>query len=159
MKTLITLLAIVFLSLFNTNTSNAQKRTTQLVTINVAEMSALSTSGVLTFNFTTLAAGEDPEPQTATTTYSVATNGANKKISAVLDTDLPTGISMAAQMSATSNGSSSGVQPLSTTSVDLVTGISREKGSLLDIDWETTITVDAVPASHQRVVTMTLTNM
>lgn len=136
----------------------AQASTVQVLEINISEMSVINTNGILSFNFTSLTAGQDPEPLTATTTYSISTNGSNKKITAEIDSPLPNGINMEVEMSAPAGAVSSGPKTLSTLPTDMVTGISRMRGELLDVGWNVDITVDAVPGTYSRWVTFTITN-
>lgn len=148
----------MFFLLFGTISANAQQASVQIVDINISEMAVINTSGVLSLNFTAVQAGNTPEPVYATTTYSISTNGANKKITAELDVNLPTGVTIDVEMQPTPNGVSTGKQRLSINPVDLVTGVTRERGTALDVSWEGRATLEAEPGSHTRFVTFTLTS-
>lgn len=153
------LLAIGIISLlFGTVSANAQQSSVQIIDINIAEMAVINTSGVLSMNFNAVQAGDTPEPVYANTTYSISTNGANKKVTAEIDVDLPVGVTIDVEMQPTPNGTSTGKQRLSTNPVDLVLGVTRERGIALNVSWEGRVTLEAEPGSHTRFVTFTLTN-
>lgn len=150
-------MGILFLT-FGASNVFAQNIATQGIDINISEMSVISTGGILSFNFTSIVAGDDPEPLSATTTYSISTNGNNKKITAEIDYPLPQGINMLVEMIAPNGATSTGQKTLSTLPTDMITGVSRMRGELLDVNWNVDITVDAVPGNYSRYVTFTITN-
>lgn len=150
-------LAIALLAL--SSTSYAQSNVaSQQVSINVAEISVIAVTGNVNMTINAATAGQAPDAATASVSYNVTTNGSNKKISAELDTAMPTGLTLSANMTAPGGASSAGKLALSTTSVDLVTGITKVRASGLALAYEAVATVNAAPDSYVRTVTYTITN-
>ncbi|MHC9544072.1 MAG: hypothetical protein AB9903_31550 [Vulcanimicrobiota bacterium] len=84
----------------------------------------------------TAVAGEDPTPVSdSSTSYSFSTNDAAKKITAKLNRKLPQYTTLTIKLAAPPGGISLGEVPLSTRSVDLVTGIGQKKGKNLNITY------------------------
>jgi hypothetical protein len=150
------------LSLLVADTATAQATATQNVTVTVAEINALSVSGPVTLNIdNVVAAGDQPsQASDASSSYNITTNGTDKKITAVLDTDFPTGISVNVQFAAPGSGAvSTGAQQLSTSALEVVTGVSQMAASNVAISYAAAATVDAEPTSGEtRVVTFTVTD-
>ena len=103
-------------------------------------------------------AGSEPSAATdATTSYSITTNGSNKKITGILDSAMPTNTSLGVTLTAPTGGSSAGQVTLSATAQDLVTGISTLAESGLTISYEFSANAAAgVIASAQKTVTFTV---
>lgn len=130
----------------------------QQVQINVSEIAVIAVTGNVNMTINSASAGQAPDNAYATVAYNMTTNGTNKKISAALDTAMPTGLTLNATMAAPSGATSSGKLTLSTTSVDMVTSISKVRGTGLALNYEAVATVDASPDSYTRTVTYTITN-
>jgi hypothetical protein len=91
--------------------------------------------------------------------YRVITNGDNKKISAFLDQDMPSGFRLGVNLSPPSGARSMGMQQLSATPVDLVVEISRVNEEGLPMVYEFFAGVKGGAVSNAtRVVTYTLTD-
>jgi len=103
-------------------------------------------------------AGQAPDAATASATYAVTTNGPQKKITAELDSDMPDGLTLNATMAAPSGASSAGKTELSDKAVDLVTNVTKVRGSGLSLTNKAIATVDADPDNVSRTVTYTTTN-
>jgi hypothetical protein len=136
----------------------------QTVTVVVQEINALSVSNSavsLTINAASTA-GQEPDAVTNNaTTYSLTTNGENKKITAELDSEFSTGITLEASLAAPSgSGTSAGLLPLSTSAQNLVTGLTRVKGTGLTITYSASATVAAAPngSGEARTVVFTITS-
>ena len=156
MKKLTSILALAFITTAAWAQSNVA---TQNVNITVNEIAVISVQGgLVNLTIDTATAGDDPEPATADVTYNVTTNGSDKKITAELDSDMPAGLTLTADMDAPAAASSAGALSLSSTAVDLVTGISMLKANGLDLTYEASATLDAAPASYSRTVTYTITD-
>lgn len=156
MKKLTSILALAFIATAVWAQPNVA---TQNVNITVNEIAVISVQGgLINLTIDTATAGDDPTPATADVTYNVSTNGSDKKITAALDSDMPAGLTLTANMSAPATASSAGALSLSSTAVDLVTGISTLKANGLDLTYEASATLDAVPDSHSRTVTYTITD-
>jgi len=156
MKRLFTLSLIALA--FATTTYAQSNVASQQVSINVAEIAVIAVQGNISMTINSATAGQAPDAATASATYAVSTNGTQKKISAALDVDMPTGLTLNATMDAPNGANSQGKQSLSQSSIDLVTNISKVRGSGLGLAYEAVATVDASPDSYVRTVTYTITN-
>lgn len=140
-------------------TAFAQSNTaTQNVSINVAEIAVIAVTGNISMTINAATAGQAPDAATASSSYNMTTNGTDKKITAELDAAMPTGLTLNATMAAPTGASSAGKKALSATAVDLVTGISKVRGTGLSLNYEAVATVDAEPDAYTRTVTYTITN-
>jgi hypothetical protein len=129
------------------------------VTYEVTAINELDISGNPgNMTVSTATAGSQPEAVTdATTTYAITTNGTNKKITAELDTAMPTGTTLKVNLAAPSVGISAGQVTLSTSAADVVTGITEVVDSAKTISYELGATVDAgVVGSATKTVTFTI---
>jgi hypothetical protein len=88
----------------------------------------------------------------------VTTNQTGAKITASIGSAMPSGVTLSANMAAPSGGTSAGYQSLSTTAVDLVTGITKLNASGLSLSYKLDATSAAgTLSSTTRVVTYTIT--
>lgn len=153
------LLTLLFASIVLTGASFAQSNVaTQQVSINVSEIAVIAVQGTVSMTINAATAGQAPEPATANATYAVTTNGTQKKITAELDNDMPTGLTLSATMAAPSGASSAGKQSLSSSAVDLVTNVTKVRGTGLSLSYEAVATVEADVTNTSRTVTYTITN-
>ena len=153
------LLTLVFAFVAFAGVSNAQLNTaSHQVTVNVFEISVIAVGGNVTMNIDSATPGQAPDAVTASSTYHMTTNGAGKKISGQLDAAMPTGLTLNATMAAPNGATSAGKKALSTSSTDMVTGITRVLGLGLGLDYEAVATVEASPDAYVRTVTYTITN-
>jgi hypothetical protein len=141
-----------------TNAVSAQTAT-QIVTIQVNAINQISFSGSPSLTISTAVAGNAPTSVTNSTsaTWAVTTNQSNAKITASLNSDVPTGLTLWASLGAPAGSTGIG-NSLSTTSVDLVTGITKLAQSGLQVIYSLDATAAAgVVASTTRTVTYTIT--
>jgi hypothetical protein len=133
---------------------------TQTVTFAVAAINQLSFTGTPSLTINAATAGSAPTSvSTSTLTYAITTNESDKKIRASLDTDMPTGVTLKANMAAPSGALSASDQALSATAVNLVTGITQLNASGLSLTYTLEATAGAgVVASTTRTVTYTIIN-
>lgn len=102
--------------------------------------------------------GQDPRPATdSSTTYSLSTNGNNKKIVGSLNINMPQYTQLSVALYAPQGAQSAGEQILNTTPKDLVTGISKQKANGLRILYEFSAGIEAEPQNIERMVTLILT--
>jgi hypothetical protein len=151
------ILATIAIALCATNAASAQTAT-QVVTFEVAAINQISFSGSPSLLINAAVAGNDPtSANNSVAKWAVTTNQSNAKITASIDADMPAGltlwVSLGAPVGSTGIGNS-----LSTTSVDLVTGITKLAQSNLSVLYS----LDASPAagvvaSTTRTVTYTIT--
>jgi len=140
-------------SLLATNTA------TQTVTIAVSAINELSVSGnpgALTISAAT--AGSAPTSVSdASTTYAITTNESTRKITAAIGVAMPAGTTLTANLAAPTGGTSAGALALSTTAVDVVTGITKlnESGKSITYSLSATSAAGTV-SSTTRTVTLTV---
>lgn len=151
--------AFAFAAIVLTGASYAQSNVaTQQVSINVAEIAVIAVQGNISMTINAATAGQAPDAATASGTYAVTTNGTQKKITAELDSNMPSGLTLSATMAAPSGASSAGKKALSSSAVDLVTNVTKVRGSGLSLNYEAVATVEADVANTTRTVTYTITN-
>jgi hypothetical protein len=104
-------------------------------------------------------AGSAPNVATdSSTSYSITTNETNRKITGVINSDMPSGVTLSVSLAGVEGGSSTGKQALSTSPVDLVLGISATNESNRTISYELAATSAAgVVPSATKTVTLTIT--
>lgn len=138
----------------------AQDTATQTVTYSVSAVNSITVIGTPTLALTDLnAAGTAFEEDTDTATYSLFTNSAGMKITASLDSDMPTGFTLALEMAAPAGTESAGSSELSAAPADLVTDISNVDAT--DLVMTYTLNADATAdaaESGTRTVTFTITD-
>lgn len=131
---------------------------TQTVSYEVTAVDQISVSGAPSLVVNAATAGNALTAATASGTYAVTTNGSDRKITASVDSNLPTGVTLTVTLGAPTGATSAGAVTLSTTAQDVVTGISTVNESGLSIDYglSASITAGVVPAGN-RTVTYTVT--
>lgn len=131
---------------------------TQTVTFSVVPMSRVAVSGNAgPITVSTANAGSAPTSATmGGSSYAITTNESNQKISAALDTPMPSGVSLAVSLSAPAGAASAGVKTLTTASADVVTGISTVSAAALPITYTLSATATAPVAPGTRTVTFTI---
>ena len=132
----------------------------QSVTIAVNAINQIAFTGNPSLTITTAAAGSNPTSVSdASASWAVTTNQTGAKITGSIASALPAGVTLSVALTAPSGGSiSAGSQALSTTAVDLVTGITKLAQGGLGVTYTLGATAAAgVVASTSRVVTYTIT--
>jgi len=140
--------------------AQAANTATQDVSYQVTDINAISVSGdPETLIINTAEAGYLPYAATDnTTSYSITTNGTTKKITAKIDTPMPTGLDLKVFLNAPT-GASAGGGSLTTAELDVVTGISPVVASGIAIRYELhPVSTTLAPTSGARTVTFTLTD-
>ena len=139
-------------------TAKAQTAT-QTVTFQVDAINQVAVAGTPTLTISAAVAGGAPTSVTSTgNTWAVTTNQTGAKITASIGSAMPSGITLSANLAAPSGGTSAGYQTLSTTAVDLVTGITKLNASGLSLSYKLDATAAAgTLSSTTRVVTYTIT--
>lgn len=162
MKTFLkSVLGVALLTAMQYSTLHAGSTASVTVTVQVAAINELAISGtapVLTINSAT--AGSTPNPVSSTgLTYSLTTNLSNQKITGSLDSNMPKGTTLMANLAAPSGATSAGTVELKSKAVDLVTGISTLNASGLALTYTLNATTDAgVIPSTVKTVTLTIVN-
>lgn len=130
---------------------------TQSVTFEVAEINAISVSGSPTLTVDTATNGAI-EPAEDTATYAITTNKTGKKITAMIDSAMPDGLTLKVKLDAPTGATSLDDVELGTSASDVVTGISKVAASNLTITYTLEATAEAEVGSGSRIVTFTLTD-
>lgn len=154
-------IAIMALGLLWGTSAWAANSATQTATFEVTAINEITVSGnPNTLTISSATAGSAPDTVSdSNTTYAVTTNGSNKKITAAIDTAMPSGVTLTVNMIAPTGATSVGAVTLATTAADAVTGISTLNQSGLMITYELSATAAAgVVASTSRTVTFTVTD-
>ncbi len=151
---------VVFVSLLASASIAAAQTATQTVTFQVQAINEISVSGdpgQLTIN--SASAGGQLQPATDnSTTYSITTNEAGKKIAISLDADMPTDVTLEVSLAAPATAVSEGDVALSTVAADAVTAISNlaESGLTITYTLSATSAAAVMPTAETRVVTLTI---
>ena len=158
MKKLLVLLMAVGFCLGLTGTALAGNEATQTATYEVTEVNELTMSGNPSMTIDTATAGLHPTDAEADPVYyAITTNCSGKKITAKIDSDMPTKTSLVINVTPPAGASMQGEQPLSAVAVDVVKDIVPVAGSGLEITYIFGADYDAgVIASDTRTVTLTL---
>ncbi len=131
------------------------------ITVNY-QISAINEMNVddaaVTLNISTATAGQQPDSAIDATTYDITTNQTARKLTGVLDSDMPAGLTLRCNVTAPTGGLSAGWTALSGTAADLVTSI--ETVAEPDIAWNFSLNANVsagVVAAATRTCTLTLT--
>lgn len=139
-------------------TTAASAQNTQVVSFQVNAVNQIAFSGSPSLTINTATAGSEPTDATAAANWAVTTNQTGAKISASLDSDMPSGLVLTVNLSAPALATSAGVKTLSSASVDLVTGITKLAQGSLGVGYSLSATAAAgVVSSTTRTVTYTIT--
>src|SRR5688500_4185562 len=131
---------------------------TQTVTFQVDAINQITFSGSPSLVISTATAGSDPTSASAAGTWAVTTNQTGSKITASIGSNMPSGLTLSVNVGAPSVGASTGGQALSTTAVDVVTGITKHAQSGMSVSYSLSATAAAgVVSSTARTVTYTIT--
>lgn len=136
----------------------AAQTANQTVTFQVDAINQIAFAGSPSLVINTATAGSNPTNATANVSWAVTTNQTGAKITASIGSNMPAGLSLTVDLTAPTAGASAGAQSLSTTSVDLVTGITKLAESALNVGYSLAATPAAgVVSSTTRTVTYTIT--
>ncbi|MEO8335278.1 MAG: hypothetical protein ABI664_09905 [bacterium] len=131
---------------------------TQTVTFSVVAINRVAVSGSAgPLVVTTANPGAAPTSATmGGTSYGITTNEINQKISAAIDSPMPSGMTLAVALAAPAGAASRGTMTLGTASADVVTGISAVNASALPITYTLSASATAPVAPGSRTVTFTI---
>ncbi|HEU4994885.1 MAG TPA: hypothetical protein VFT29_08695 [Gemmatimonadaceae bacterium] len=130
----------------------------QTITFQVDAINQIGLSGSPSLVINTATPGSNPTPVTAAATWAVTSNQTGAKITASIATAMPPGLTLSVNLAAPTGATSAGPQAISTTAVDLVTGITKLAQSALAVTYSLAATPAAgVVASSTRTVTYTIT--
>lgn len=137
---------------------NAAAQAVQTVAFEVQAINEMAFTGTPTLTINSATAGSAPTAATASASYAITTNETNRKITAQINSAMPTGVTLSVSLAAPSGATSAGSVVLGTTAADVVTAISTVEGSALTVTYtlQATSAAGVVPAGT-RDVTYTLT--
>jgi hypothetical protein len=131
----------------------------QTVTYQVTAINQISITGAPPSLIVNAAVAGSP-PTTASSsgiTWAVTTNQTGAKINASIPSNMPAGLTLSANLGAPGGATSTGTNALTTTAVDLVTGITKLNATGLALTYSLDATAAAgVVASGTRLVTFTV---
>lgn len=134
---------------------------THVMTFDFQAINELEVTGTPNLTIASAIAGEQPQEATdSSSTCAITTNGANKRITASIDTAMPAYVTLKVNVAAPSgSGTSQGDVTLATSASNVVTGISPVADSSPAITYKLSATVQAgVLATDTRTVTFTLSD-
>lgn len=138
--------------------ASASAQATQDVTINIQAINKIAIAGgAHTMTINTATAGQAPDDVTWSTTWAITTNQSNSKVSASIGSDMPSGVTLKVNMANPTDATSNGDVSLSSTSQELVTGITKLNESGLSLTYTASATALAGVQSVARTVTYTVT--
>lgn len=158
-RSLFVLLAVAGLCLMSTAVFAASNDT---VTVNyaVSAINELNIDGAsVSLTVSSATAGANPDQASANTTYDITTNCATdaKKITAAINTDMASGLTLKVNLTAPSGGTSAGAVTLSSTAANAVTAIDAVASSNLTAAFTLDATLAAgVVSSASKTCTLTL---
>lgn len=130
---------------------------THEVTVQVQEVNAITVGGDVELVVSETSAGQVPSRATTNSSFGITTNSMDaRKITAALSGAYPDGVTLSAELTAPSTGTSAGVRGLSTNAVDLVTSIGPTAESNLGITYEAAATTQADPGTYTQTITYTI---
>jgi hypothetical protein len=139
--------------------SAAAQSAAQTVTWQIDAVNQVAVTGTPTLDILAAVAGNAPTSATSLgNTWAVTTNQSTAKITASIGSAMPAGVTLSATLAAPAGATSAGLTALSTTAVDIVTGITKLNSSGLALSYQLDATSAAgVVTSTTRVVTYTIT--
>ena len=148
--------ALALMTLAVAGTAGAQNQT---INFSVAAINQLALSGnTVTLNIVSATAGSNPTQATDNaSTWAVTTNQSGAKISASLNSDMPSGLTLQVSLGAPAGASSAGAKTLSSASTDLVTNVTQVAANGLAMNYTLDATPTAGVTSGTRTVTYTIT--
>ncbi len=145
-------------ALFTAASAAQAQNATQNVTFQVNAINQITVTGSPSLIISTATAGSAPTAATGSGNWAVTTNQSNAKVTAELDSDMPAGLTLTVNLGAPSGALSAGVVTLTSASVDVVTGITKQAAGALSVGYSLSATTAAgVVSSTSRTVTYTIT--
>ena len=163
MKRLLIILSILglYTAIGFENKTLAASSAVQIINVPVATITVFTASGNPTpLIVNSAVAGFQPtDAVNYTTTYNISTNETNKKITGMLNHNMPANTSLKIRLAAPAGATSAGDIILTTTPMDLVTGISKvaESGKTITYIFSSTVAAGIIK-SGTRTIILTITN-
>ena len=155
-KIYIVALAAAAISFGTTNAAAQSNQSTQEVSFEVQAINSLVMSGSPSLTIVAAVAGSAPTSVTANGSYAISTNESNQSVTASIDTNMPSGVTLSVLLAAPS-GATAIARSLSTSAMPVLTGVSTLNASGLSIGYTLSATSAAgVVAADSRTVTYTI---
>ena len=135
----------------------AAQTTTTTVQYQVSAINVIAFQGSPSLTITAASPGSAPDPVTVGATWAVTTNQTGAKITARVNIAMPAGLTLEATLAPPSGATSTGVQTLTTTAQDMVTGITKLAAGGMAVTYTLTATSAAGVVSGSATVTYTIT--
>lgn len=149
------MLGLMLVALAGTASAQATSTATQSVAYEVKIINQIAFSGSPSLIVQTATAGSELDSATATAAWAITTNGGNQKITAKIDSDMPTDVTLRVKLAGT--GTSAGFVTLSSADASIVTGISKVALASLGVTYSLNAKASAgVQAAASRTVTYTI---
>ncbi len=149
----------IFLVLFLQGSAHGAQVGTTSVTFTFQAIDEIAVTGAPTLTINSAIAGQQPQPVVDTSsTFSISTNGTNKRITASINKLMPANTTLEIQLAAPGSGTSTGYKTLSTVAADVVTGISHMASASKTITYRFSATTAAGVLTDSCTVTLTLTD-
>ena len=147
------------LALVGVASTAAAQTANQTVTFQVDAINVIAFAGSPSLVINSAVAGSAPTAATsAVASWAVTSNQTGSKITAAINAVMPAGLTLSVNLAAPGGATSAGLQALSTTTVDVVTGITKLAAAALGVTYQLDATAAAgVVASSSRTVTYTIT--
>ncbi|MEX2178914.1 MAG: hypothetical protein WD801_09405 [Gemmatimonadaceae bacterium] len=146
------------LALLTAATAAQAQTATQTVTFQVDAINQIAFTGSPSLVINSATAGSAPASATASGSWAITTNQSNAKITASINSAMPSGVTLTANLAAPAGASSAGATTLGTTAVDVVTSLTQVAEGSLNVTYGLSATAAAgVVASQSRTVTYTIT--
>jgi hypothetical protein len=127
-----------------------------VVSFEVQAINSITVTGSPSLTITAANAGSAPTSVTASASYSITTNEVDQRVTASIDEDMPSGVTLSVLLGAPS-GASATEQDLSSVAKDVLTGISTLNEVGLSMGYTLKATAAAgVVAADSRTVTYTI---
>jgi hypothetical protein len=155
------LLLPLMLALFSTGVARGSDVGSHGVSFDFQEINEISITGSPNLSISSALAGQEPsDAMDKSASCAITTNGTGKRITASIDTAMPTNaILKVAVVAPAGSGTSAGEVILSTPAVSVVTGINQVAATSLAITYKFSATVKAgVLPTDTRTVTFTLSD-
>jgi hypothetical protein len=138
--------------------AEAQSSASHTVAYSVSAINQIAVTGSPSLSITTATAGSSPSAVSdATSSWAITTNQTTKKLTASINTAMPSGVTLEVSAAGPSGATGTGFQTLGTSAVDVVTGISQVAGSGLALTYRLSATLAAgAVSSASKTVTYTL---
>ncbi|MDB4877406.1 MAG: hypothetical protein JWM41_3852 [Gemmatimonadetes bacterium] len=135
------------------------QRATQVVSFRVEAIQEVSVEGSPSLTISSAIAGQAPTSVTASgSTWNVSTNLTGAKVTASLESDMPSGVTLSIDLAPPPGATSAGRKPLGAAPVDLVTNVTKLTATHLPLSYRLDATPRAgIVTAGTRVVTFTIT--